>query len=491
MIPKQLVYQNKVESAAARSYKSNIAPQNGTGNYGAGDTIIINIPTRANLVTAMSENYLKFDVTLTSTAASDYMRWDSCGAHGLIQRIRVFSGSNLLEDIDNYGMLSKMLFDIQVPTDSCYGKYNILAGCRPDLCSSFPTIGAQADTAALVATLNATKLSAMCSNSGVKLNSAAFIAGGTVTATYCLNLISLVGSLCSEKYFPLFACTSAPLRVEIQLVSSPLQAICAHTAVTSLVISNCEYVANMIELSDSAMQAITSSTEGNPLQFVFSDYRNFVYTYTQADGSATTVNVPIAAKYASLKSILVAMRNTAKSNAITYFPFSSHHFNLLDYTFRVGPTVLPSKAPNTYPEMFSELLKTIGSMSDINHQPSIDYFSYSGNYAKGVSGGLPSLAGTAVSSTTNFWGPIANTDTATSLAGNINSGSFYVGLDLENYTSADRSTVFAGYNSNTDDIYFNANFGGVSGGIASHRFDSYAIFDSVLVFQNGTAYVKF
>ena len=30
MIPKQLVYQNKVESAAARSYKSNIAPQNGT-----------------------------------------------------------------------------------------------------------------------------------------------------------------------------------------------------------------------------------------------------------------------------------------------------------------------------------------------------------------------------------------------------------------------------------------------------------------------------
>jgi len=112
MIPKQLVYQNKVESAAARSYKSNIAPQNGTGNYGAGDTIIINIPTRANLVTAMSENYLKFDVLFKSTAASDYLRWDSCGAHGLIQRVRVFSGSNLLEDIDNYGMLSKMLFDV-------------------------------------------------------------------------------------------------------------------------------------------------------------------------------------------------------------------------------------------------------------------------------------------------------------------------------------------------------------------------------------------
>ena len=79
MIPKQLIYQNKVESAAARSYKSNIAPQNGTGTYGAGDTIIINIPTRANLVTAMSENYLKFDISFTNGAAANkYLRWDSC-----------------------------------------------------------------------------------------------------------------------------------------------------------------------------------------------------------------------------------------------------------------------------------------------------------------------------------------------------------------------------------------------------------------------------
>ena len=147
MIPKQLIYQNKVESAAARGYKSNIAPQNGTGNYGAGDTIIINIPTRANLVTAMSENYLKFDVSFTNGGtANDYLRWDSCGAHGLIQRIRVFSGSNLLEDIDNYGMLSKMLFDIQVPTDSAYGKYNKLAGTRPDLTLTLPTF-TDADTA--------------------------------------------------------------------------------------------------------------------------------------------------------------------------------------------------------------------------------------------------------------------------------------------------------------------------------------------------------
>ena len=141
MLPKNLAYGSKVESASARSYRTNIQPQGGTGNYNASDTIIINIPTRNNLVFVPSESYLKFTHTVTIGAGnSNYTRFDSCGAHGLIQRIRVFHGSNLLSDIDNYGLLSKILFDLQVPTDSLHGKYNILAGTRSDLTVSIPTL---------------------------------------------------------------------------------------------------------------------------------------------------------------------------------------------------------------------------------------------------------------------------------------------------------------------------------------------------------------
>jgi len=118
MIPRNLIYNNKIESSASRSWKANIAPQNGTGNYGANDTITINLPTGPNLVTVMSENYLKFDVTFTATTANDYLRWDSCGAHGLFSRIRIYHGSNLLEDIENYAALAKMFFDMQVPTSA-------------------------------------------------------------------------------------------------------------------------------------------------------------------------------------------------------------------------------------------------------------------------------------------------------------------------------------------------------------------------------------
>ena len=77
MLPKNLAYGSKVESASARSYRTNIQPQNGTGNYNAGDTIIINIPTRNNLVYVPCESYLKFTHTVTvGAAASNYTRFD-------------------------------------------------------------------------------------------------------------------------------------------------------------------------------------------------------------------------------------------------------------------------------------------------------------------------------------------------------------------------------------------------------------------------------
>jgi hypothetical protein len=71
----------------------------------------------------------------------------------------------------------------------------------------------------------------------------------------------------------------------------------------------------------------------------------------------------------------------------------------------------------------------------------------------------------------------------------INSGSFYVGLDLENYANSDKSAIFSGWNSNTDDIYFVGSFTAPSAITA--RFDAFALFDTVLVFENGTCYVKY
>lgn len=89
MLPKNLRYGNRVESAPSKSTRVNIQPMNGTSGYNLGDTITFNIPTRANLVMATTESYLKFNIKLIAGAATSF-RWDSCGAHGLIQRCRIW-----------------------------------------------------------------------------------------------------------------------------------------------------------------------------------------------------------------------------------------------------------------------------------------------------------------------------------------------------------------------------------------------------------------
>ena len=48
----------------------------------------------------------------------------------------------------------------------------------------------------------------------------------------------------------------------------------------------------------------------------------------------------------------------------------------------------------------------------------------------------------------------------------------------------------SGWNRNTDDIYFVPAYA-AQGAATNVRFDAFALFDTVLVFENGTAYVKF
>jgi len=466
MLPKQAKYGNKVMSAQAQSYRTNIQPQNGTGPYATGQTIILNIPTANNLVLVPTESYLKFALTLTNGGTAGNAVWDACGSHGLIQRIRVYHGSNLLQDIDQYGQLAKMLFDLQVPTDACYGRYNELVGTRNDTTNTSQIATADSTDGGTASTLaNAIKASLNAGLSSNQVNSGEYYtlgANASTTRYFCLNLISLVGSLCSQQYIPLFAMTSAPLRVEIQLVSNIYQAIASTSALTSIALNNVEYIANFIRLSDGAIGAIYDSLQGQPLEFSVPDYSNYQYTYSTINANTSAqVNFAIPAKYSSLKSLFCTIRDQGTGTA-TYFPFSTITGGITSYYFRVGSNIIPTKAPDNLPEMFSELLKAMGSMSDLSYQPSIERNTYE------------SSASTAIT-TANY--------KITS------SGSFYIGQDLESFVNADKSTMFAGYNSNNDDIFAVINL--TPSANLTPRFDAFALFDATLTFINGTAVRSF
>ena len=456
MLPKNLHYQNKVESASARAYTSAIQPQNGTSGYTAGNTITINIPTSPNTVLVPSECYLKFDLgAVTVAAASAYCRLDKCGAHGVIQRLRVTHGSQELENLDNYGALVAEMIALQQSGDSATGKYNILNGnCNALYCAATTTREVTMTSVGERLTQGANSQYNALANAAV-CNS----------RTFSINLLSLVGSL-SPQYIPLFEMTSAPLTISIQLVSSALKFLnpSVNLGNTNFSISNCEFMGSFIELSDDSIGIIRQSLMGSPLQYVIQSYANYTTSATLANAN-TSVSQPVPAKFASLRSLFCIMRSQA-DGAPTFFPTSSTHFNVSDWRLRIGSQLVPYKAPSTMVEHYSELLKAIGSFSDVNHEPSINWYNYSGDSI-----------------------PVANAEAAANMDATTRSCCFALGFDLETYAASDKDKIFAGMNTLNSDIFWNINFGANAGGPVV-KFDYYALYDNVLVFENGVCYSR-
>lgn len=442
MIPANLVYNGKIESSPARRYKTNIQPQQGTGTYTGGNTITINIPCNANTFLIPSESYLKFQLSTTVGAANATVNTlDAHGAHAVIQRLRVYHGSSLLQDIDNYSDLAKVLFDYQAALDTTQGRLSITSGTNPSYA---------------VSATDANAIKAI--NKGITVPSLA-LGGDRVIGTYCINLLSVVGALAGNKYLPLHFAQASPLRVELVLVNSAQFVGAFSTNASTIKLNNVEFIAEFLQMSSGAIDAIAQRA-GGALQMVVPDWRNYVYSTVVANNS--TVSMPVAAKFSSLKSIVVSQRDGATTGTATYYPNAHIKNGLAQWTMRIGSEVLPSTAPTTDPEFFSEAAKCFGSLADMNYQPSIDNTSFSQN------------------------APVAVTSDV--LAANTDSGAFLIGLDCETYQNVDKSGIFAGMDTTTSDIFVNMVYGTV---VATNMlYNSFACFDNVLVFENGVIYSR-
>ena len=426
-LPKQLLYNNKIEASYARNYQSNIAPQNGQ-SYNLGETIIINIPTSNNLVMSGADSVLKCSLNVKTGAAATYASFDRGGIASIIQRLRIFHGTTLLSDIDNYGNLINMMTSLQQSSDAVAGKLSIMQGT--DTQKGRYLFNNDADDTDL-------------------------------TISFSFPLMSIL--TLSNNYVPLYAMTGAPLRLEIQLVDNFNKFIVAapadienHSTATG-VLTNVEFISNLMELNDHAMNIVNQSS-GPMVQWVVSDYSNYAYNATLAT-SETQLSVPIPSKFNSLRSLFWSFRENS-AGVSTYFPNESCSFKLNQYTTRIGSKVIPAKAPQSIPEFFSELVRAIGCVSDVNHESDIDVDTY----------------GDPVLNPDDYFKPIAYTTGSSQY-----SKTFYVGLDLESYSNTDMSMVYNGYNTSTDDVFFQPKFD-AQGSSTNIRIDTYALFDSLILF---------
>jgi hypothetical protein len=433
-LPKNCLYTNKINSSFARQFMSVIQPQNGNDAV-LGDTIIFNIPTGNNLVMSGADTVLKFDLTIKSGATTNLANTvllNKAGGFGCFQRMRIFHGGSLLSDIDNYANLLDMLVVCQQSADILGTKYTILAGTE---------IGG-----------------------GVSLNTGDVNANlETITRSFCFPLVSILSL--THNYVPLFAMSGSPLRIELQVVSS-INQICKSLVqvvvpVNKSLISRCELVCNMIELSDTGMGIIKNAIGSGPLQWVVQDYRNYGSNVTLGT-SETTVSIPVPAKFNSLNSLFFTFRQNASGASRLTHANESCKFKLLEYFLRIGSRTMPVKPPNTVPEFFAELLRAFGTVSDINHECGITSIQYN----KDISG---VITGAELSPQ--------------------NTGAFYVGIDLESYSNTSMDSVYTGTNTSTDDIFFTPRFDAQNAS-TNIRIDAYALYDQLILIQNGVCTVN-
>jgi len=256
--------------------------------------------------------------------------------------------------------------------------------------------------------------------------------------------------------------SAAPLRVEIVLKSSVVTSLMslAGTATAQIfALSSVNYCGEFLELPDSAIAAINSGSS-NPMQIVLPSYRSFTNS-AAITTAGTQVSFSIPAKYSSLKNLFVATRTSVGADGL--YPNSHCKYGLTSYSFRVGAEVLPSTQPASVPEFYSEAVKCFGSLADMQVQPSIDNTAYSLDE--------PNTAAGLVQASTE------------------DSGAFLVGIDMEIYQNADKSSIFAGSNTNTSDIFYIVNHTPANN--ATILQTAFACYDQVLVYENGVCYARY
>lgn len=484
MLPKNLLYQSKLAAAPANAYSTLISPNNGNGPYPydtTASTIIVNIPTGGNRVLNPSDSYLKFRISVTVTIPNGadpmtYLRLGAGGGHCVFQRLRLFH-TGLLEDIDDYALLASKLIVHTCPADAYAGRQNVMMGT-----SSGVGVSNGAETVACPAGIRANGISTVAANQSV-----------VYTVDVCISLMSIIGSL-TDKYIPLFEMGAAPLRLELTTVNNRRKVWnCSHDYIpqstTTNFITNVEFCAAFIDLSDTTIAQLRGSAMGGPMQMVVPAYRTYSTTLNvnasgntpPTQGAPTTQTVIIPARYSSLKSVFVTMQDKSEGGP-TFYSNATPHFNLAEYSFRVGSQIFPSKKPTTRPEFLAELSKALGTFNDYSSQGLVN-----GNtlFSAGSANGLENGVSVANAETPLF---VATTAATQSQNLSCKEQSFMVGIDLEAYSGSDRSSIFTGFNTLTTDIQFNpihTTVHNANGNPLAVKYTAFALFDQVLSYENG------
>ena len=476
-IPSSLITGDRPAAVEAKKMYHVAPAENRNNNPGA--TMRFTLPCQANtyLMPNVTLNVgVKFvdELNTLTTNQEKFVNFDG-GASSIIDRIRIFHGSQLLEDIQEYSRIRKLVTDITQDPANTGTIGNLLQGEAPGsepqarIVAAAPAAVNQASANVLLQalqTLNQIPTPRACEYNGSNADNSTFTNGET--HNFVISLMSgVIGSMC-QKAFPAHACTGSPLRVEIDLASRD-KAIVSSIVPTvrpgwSLV--DCELHATYVQVSSNAQALIDQATGGV--------YGLNTYTYTHAQqtldaaASSSTILLPFA--YSSLKHVVSGIY-TGTPGIRDYNISGRHRDFITSVHWQIGAARVPSQPLQGIEEIIAGALECYGVSSDLlqicNH---IDHHL-----------GLTNVSGTAGVTQTLDGGTINHTPDI---------GKFCLGLDAEAFGATSSATrIENGINTTAIQMYVVVSASEAYGN--AHELHTWGQYDMLVSCQNGQAYARF
>ena len=315
-ISSSLIYNQRPAAVLAR--KIQYVGQANNQTYEPGGLIRLEIPTSPGTFLQCGTTTLKFDFNITCAgavanvpvAATPYLGgvlFDSTAA-SLIRRIRVYSGSSLIEDIGEYSKIYELMKDATSSSAECETTGSIEGYPNAEL--------QQTDTLpnTLLASANVRRQNT--SVDYLQPTTGQLAAADNVAYQFEIPIMSgTIGTMC-PKWFPLGAAGAAPLRVEIELNSNNsgvIQTVIsqavggAGASASTWSVENVELHADIVQLDNNAMRLVDESVGG---QYVVntSSFRHSVANINAAVNSSSTI---LPFRFSSAKAFLSRLYSQA------------------------------------------------------------------------------------------------------------------------------------------------------------------------------------
>lgn len=453
-VTSDLLYTIKPSSVRSRQYRANIPSSNGVV-FTPQQTSIFYIPARNSCFLSGTESVLKFTIKNVNTA--NLTKYTDGYGSSTIQRIDIFSGSNLLESINNANVLYSLMFD--------------------GLCNQAERVG--------LSTLYGGSGDIVNPRLGALITSTSSVAG---QLTCCVPLISSICGMGLDKYMPLGLADD--IRVEITWADEASGLVKTGTTSpetflsgfsTDWVIQSPELILTIVELDSTGMQLVNSVAPPNGETIIHGTSWRAYNSSMPANTSGGSYSTLVPARFASLNSVLVAPRRADIAVAKANYSISSRmNPNLTQYFWRLGGALIPqrpvvlinSSSTGGYSEALLEFIKCFHPINTPMSSTSLRPAYY--NVAK----------------TANAQnGPVLAIDSTTTSGVNAShTSAFAIGQEFVTF-SGKNDVLLCGANTLSSNLFFEAEVS--SDGNDSMTLNFFANYDILFVIQDGLVSVRF